>query len=154
MSQIKAVLFWTVILVGAVLLWQVVRGGGTSGQAGPVPEISYSRFMSEVADGQVARVTITGNVGQGYDKKGGSFRVIVPADKSQVMQALQQHSVEIWFKDTTDQSWPSWILNLAPLILLAALWFFMIRRIRRRPATGSGMADSQSSQGPPTRFGP
>src|SRR5580700_101760 len=28
------------------------------------------------------------------------------------------------------QGWPNWILNLAPLILLAALWFFMIRQMQ------------------------
>jgi len=34
------------------------------------------------------------------------------------------------FRDINSGSWPSWLLNLAPLILLAALWFFMIRQMQ------------------------
>ncbi len=33
-------------------------------------------------------------------------------------------------RDASSGSWPSWLLNLAPLILLAALWFFMIRQMQ------------------------
>jgi cell division protease FtsH len=138
-------------VVSAFLLWQVARAGG-SAQA--VPEISYSDFLARVARGQVSKVTIAGSVVQGSGASGGSFRVIVPSNQSAVLDALQQHGVEIWFKETTEQSRANWILNLAPLILLAALWFFMIRQMQRKRSTG----DVPSSSVPPLeskpRFGP
>jgi cell division protease FtsH len=33
-------------------------------------------------------------------------------------------------KDASGGGWPSWLFNLAPIILLAALWFFMIRQMQ------------------------
>jgi len=151
-QTIKAVLFWAVIVVSALLLWQVMRTGTTQGRL--APEISYSQFLAQVADGQVSSVTIAGNVLRGNDTKGGSFRVIVPSNQGPMMDALQQHKVEIWFREAPEQGWPNWILNLAPLVLLGALWFFMIRRMRRPPWPTQGASGSDSSQGSQPRFGP
>jgi hypothetical protein len=49
-STIKTVLFWAVIVVSAVLLWQVVRTG-TTGQK--EQEIGFSEFLSQVDAGNV-----------------------------------------------------------------------------------------------------
>ena len=130
----KAFLFWLVILVSAFLLWQVVRAGSS---APPVPEISYSEFLTRIANGQVSKVTIAGNEVRGRDVKGSSFRVITPPDQSAMLSALQQHGAEIWFKEQSAQGWPASILNLAPLVLLAALWFFMIRQMQIRSRKSS-----------------
>jgi len=134
-SVVKTVVFWMVIVVSATLLWQVVKTGSTAQAA---PEISYSDFSARVASGQVSKVTIAGSVVRGSDAKGSSFRVIAPSNQAVMLDALQQHGVEIWFKETPGQGWPSWILNLAPLILLGALWFFMIRQMQRRRSVGEG----------------
>src|SRR5207245_8371892 len=45
-------------------------------------------------------------------------------------KTLRDKSVNITIKDISNGSWPTWLLNLAPLILLAALWFFMIRQMQ------------------------
>jgi len=143
-------LFWLVIGVSAFLLWQVTKTGNT---AQAVPEISYTEFLARVANGQVSRVTIAGNVVRGSDAKGGDFRVIVPSNQATMLDALQQHGVEIWFKGVTEQSGANWILNLAPLILLGALWFFMIRQQRRRSG-GDGPSSPTPPQESKPRFGP
>ncbi len=56
-STVKTVVFWLVIVVSAFLLWQVVKGGN-SGQK--EKEVNFSEFMSEVDNGAVKEVTITG----------------------------------------------------------------------------------------------
>jgi cell division protease FtsH len=150
-SVTKTVVFWMVIVVSAFLLWQVVK---TNNPTRAIPEISYSKFMTMVANGQVSRVVITGSLVSGYDGKGGSFRVIAPTSQSAMLDALQQHGVEVWFKETNAQGWPRWILNLAPLILLGALWFFMIRQMQRRCAQSDGTPTHMPPQDPKTRFGP
>src|ERR1700720_1747639 len=119
-SVLKTVVFWMVIVVSAFLLWQTVKSGGP---AAAVTEISYSDFLARVAGGQVTSVTIAGSVVRGLDAKGSSFRVIAPLNQTAMLDALQQNGEDIWFKETPEQSWPNWILNLAPLILLGALWF-------------------------------
>jgi cell division protease FtsH len=147
----KTVLFWAVIVASAFVLWQVVRSGNSAQAAA---EISYSEFLGRVANGQVSKVTIAGSVVRGADAKGGSFRVIAPSNQSSMLEVLQQHGVEIWFKETPEQGWPSWILNLAPLVLLAALWFFMIRQTQTRRSVGAGPPSSAPPQGSQPRFGP
>ncbi len=149
----KAVVFWLVIIVSASLLWQGVKSGPADRKA---TEISYSQFLSNVADGQVSTVTIAGAEVRGRDVKGSSFRVTAPPDQYRMLEALQQHGVEIWYKDQSAQGWPNWILNLAPLILLAALWFFMIRQMQRsrRSSPVFGPPPSPDSQSNQARFGP
>jgi cell division protease FtsH len=149
MNTAKTALFWLVIVVSAFLLWQVMRTGST---AQAVPEISYTEFLARVANGQVSKVTIAGSVVRGSSANG-SFRVIAPSNQAALLDALQQHGVEIWFKEAPEQSWPSWILNLMPLILLGALWFFIIRQMQRRRSGGDGPSNPVPPQDSNPRFG-
>jgi cell division protease FtsH len=152
MDAAKRGFFWLIIVVSAVLLWQVTRSGG--GSAPAAPEISYSEFLARVASGQVSKVTIAGSVVHGFDAKGGSFLVYAPYNSSSMLEILQQHGVEIWFKGGPEQGWPNWIANLAPLVLLAGLWFFMIRQVQRRRSVGEGPPNPTSPQASQPRFGP
>jgi cell division protease FtsH len=150
----KRVIFWLTILGSAFLLWQVVK---TNPKDKNVAEISYSHFLLQIADGHVTKVVIASNVVRGYDDKGNRFKVIGPANQSAMLDALQQHDVDIWFDELPEPTWGTWLMNLAPLALLAGLWFFMIRGIRgvgkqrSAPQVASSEASSQDSQ---PRFGP
>ena len=126
-STVKTVVFWLVIVISGFLLWQVVKSGGEQ----RVPETSYSEFLSQVEGGNVRKVTISKTQIIGTYGDGRSFRVVAPMSQEEMLQTLHHNNVEIWFMDTADASWPTWLLNIAPLILLAALWFFMIRQMRR-----------------------
>jgi cell division protease FtsH len=150
-SVIKTVVFWMVIVVSAFLLWQTVKSGGP---ARAVSEISYSDFLTRIANGQVSAVRIAGSVVNGADAKGGSFRVIAPPNQTAMLDTLQQHGVEIWFKEAPEQSWPNWILNLLPLVLLAAIWLFMIRQMQRKRSMGDGPSNPMPPQESKARFGP
>jgi cell division protease FtsH len=120
--------FWLVILLSAVLLWQVVKSG-TSGQKDK--EVNFSQFMSDVNQGNVKEVTITGMEVRGkYRNDNSGFHTTAPANYPDMIKTLQDKGVTMIFHDMNGGSWPSWLLNLAPLILLAALWFFMIRQMQ------------------------
>jgi len=130
----KNVVFWLVIVISAFLLWQAVRSGGNQ----KIPEISYSAFLSQVESGNVVEVTIRQNRATSRCRDSskcpagyGTFTVTVPTSQEGMLQTLRQNKVEIVVKDEADGNWPTWLLNIAPLILLAALWFFMIRQIKR-----------------------
>jgi cell division protease FtsH len=147
MQAMKSVIFWLVIFVSAFLLWQVVRARSS---APTEPEISYSEFLARIANGQVSKVIITASEVRAHDPTGNGFRVIAPPNQTAMLEALQQHGVEIWFKEQSAQGWPGWILNFAPLVLLAALWFFMIRQMQagsRRAGAGFGAPNPTDSQG-------
>ena len=54
-STVKTVVFWLVIVLSAFLLWQVVKAGGAGQKE---QEFNFSKFMSEVDQGNVKEVTI------------------------------------------------------------------------------------------------
>jgi cell division protease FtsH len=126
-STVKTVAFWLVIVLSAFLLWQVVKAGGT----GQKPTaINFSQFMTNVERGDVKDVTITGMEVQGKNKDGSAFYTTAPANYPDMIKTLSDKGVTMTFRDSSGGGWPSWLLNLAPLILLAALWFFMIRQMQ------------------------
>src|SRR5438046_3217469 len=57
-NPIKTIVFWLVIVLSSVLLWQVVKAGATGNKEA---EISFSRFMQDVDHGDVYEVTIAGS---------------------------------------------------------------------------------------------
>jgi len=127
-STVKTVVFWLVIVLSAFLLWEVVKQGG-SGQK--EKDINFSQFMSDVNQGNVKEVTITGMEVRGkYRNDNSGFHTTVPANYPDMIKSLQEKGVVMTFRDMSNGSWPTWLLNLAPLILLAALWFFMIRQMQ------------------------
>ena len=127
-STAKTALFWLAIVVSAVLLWQVVRTGSNSQKD---KEVNFSQFMSDVDQGQVREVTVTAQDVKGkYKADNSPFHTTVPPNYPDMYKTLRDKGVSVNVKDITNGSWPSWILNLAPLVLLAALWFFMIRQMQ------------------------
>jgi len=128
-STVKTVIFWLVIVVSAFLLWTVVKQG-SSGQKDK--EINFSDFMNQVDQGNVGEVTVIGMEVRGKYKNDNTalFHTTVPANYPDMIKTLRDKGVTITVKDISNGSWPSWLLNLAPLILLAALWFFMIRQMQ------------------------
>jgi cell division protease FtsH len=127
-STVKTVVFWLVIVLSAFLLWEVVK----QGSAGPKDkEINFSQFMTDVDQGNVKEVTITGMEVRGkFTNDSSPFHTTAPATYPQMIDTLRSKGVQIIFRDISNGSWPSWLLNFAPLILLAALWFFMIRQMQ------------------------
>ena len=143
---VKAVVFWLVILLSAFLLWQTVKSSGTSS----VPEISYSQFLSQVEAGSVSKVEISQQWITGTYRDGrGTFKTAGPPNQSALADQLREKGVEVWFQPDANNTWSAWLMNLAPLILLAVLWFFMIRRMKagQRPAKPPGQ-DWQGGAGP------
>ena len=85
-STVKTVVFWLVIVLSGVLLWQVVKAGN-SGQK--EREINFSEFMSQVDEGNVAEVTILSSEVQGKFK---NDKAGVPHDHSPELPGHVQDS--------------------------------------------------------------
>ncbi len=126
-STVKTVVFWLVIVLSGVLLWQVVKAGGAGAKQ---KEINFSEFMSQVDQGNIQDVTVTGTEVTGKFRDKSAFHTTVPLGYNDIYKALRDKGVNITVKDAQGGSWPTWLLNLAPLILLGALWFIMIRQMQ------------------------
>ena len=128
-STVKTVVFWLVIVLAGVLLWQVVKGAGTSAKE---REINYSEFMSQVDQNNVNEVTVVGSDVHGKlkaDKTSTAFHVTVPPNYSEMYKPMRDHGVNITVKDSNGGSY-TWLINLLPFVLLGALWFIMIRQMQ------------------------
>ena len=127
-STVKTVVFWLVIVLSAFLLWQVVKNS-SGGQKDK--EINLSQFTADVNQGNVSEVTINGQEVRGkYKNDKSQFHATIPANYPDVYKTLQDKGVQVNVRDISGGGWPSWLFNLAPIILLAALWFFMIRQMQ------------------------
>ena len=125
-STVKTVGFWLAIGLCAVVLWTVLKGANN----GPKEkEFNFSEFMSYVDQGTVKDVTITGMEVRGKLQDGTPFHTTAQANDAVMSKALQDKKVSVTYRDMNNGSW-SWLINLAPLALLAALWFFMIRQMQ------------------------
>ena len=127
-STVKTVVFWLVIVLSGVLLWQVVKGANSGAKE---HDFTFSEFLSNVDQSNVTEVTITGQEVHGKlksDKAG--FRTTIPASYPDMIKELRDKGVNINVKDAQAGGWPSWLLNLAPFVLLGALWFIMIRQMQ------------------------
>jgi cell division protease FtsH len=127
-STVKTVAFWLVIGLSALLLWQVIQAG-RSGQK--EKEVIFSQFMNDVNQGNVHDVTIDGQQIRGKDRDGSAFHSVAPLTYPDMYKTLADKGVQYTIKDVNSGSWPLQLLGTwAPLILLGALWFFMIRQMQ------------------------
>ncbi|MGB9254898.1 MAG: ATP-dependent zinc metalloprotease FtsH, partial [Candidatus Korobacteraceae bacterium] len=127
-STVKTVVFWLVIVLSGVLLWQVVKGANSGAKE---RDISFSEFLSNVDQNNVSEVTIIGQEVRGKFKNDkASFHTIAPTSYPDMYKELRDKGVNITVKDAQGGGWPTWLLNLAPFILLGALWFIMIRQMQ------------------------
>ena len=88
--------------------------------------------MTDVDQGNVREVTITGMEVRGKHRNdNSSFHTTVPANYPDMIKTLRDKGVNINIRDISNGSWPLQLLGTwAPLVLLAALWFFMIRQMQ------------------------
>jgi cell division protease FtsH len=127
-STVKTVIFWLVIVLSAFLLWKVVQTGSTGQKE---KAINFSQFLTEVDQGNVSEVTISAQEVRGKFKDQSGFNTTAPANYPDMIKNLRDKAVNINIRDATNGSWPLQLLGTwAPLILLAALWFFMIRQMQ------------------------
>lgn len=134
------------MLVCGVLMWKIVQAPDT----GKEQDLSFSEFMQDVDRGGVSQVILTGNDVHGKFKNGNAaFHTKVPeALYADVLRELRTSGVNILVRDASSSGW-TLVLNLSPLILFAALWYFMIRQMKGRRIASSAGGWRPSTEKPP-----
>jgi cell division protease FtsH len=129
-STVKTVLFWLLIGISALLLWEVVKGA-RDGQKDKEP--NATQFMSDVDQNIVRELTVNGMEVRGKYRDGSAFHTTLTMNyfTPEVLKDLKAKGVNVNFRDVNSGSLPLQLLGTwAPLILLGALWFFMIRQMQ------------------------
>jgi cell division protease FtsH len=133
-STVRTVLFWLFMVLLAVVLWKMASTGG---QTTREKELSYTDFLNQVQQGNIKEVTfilsqnsaeITGEFRQGGEK----FHGVTIANSSipDVNKALTEKGVEINNKEVSRADWFIVVVNAAPVLLLVAIWIFMMRQMQ------------------------
>jgi cell division protease FtsH len=133
-STIKTVMLWAVLLLVGFFLWKVIQNNGPSKDA----EISYSDLQTALVQRNVKKVELEGNVARGEYKAAvdgkTNFHANVPANNPEFQKALDaisnDKSGEVRYKDGQGANWPMLLIQFSPLLLIGALWFFMIRQMQ------------------------
>jgi cell division protease FtsH len=123
-------LFWLLIGISALLLWEVVKGA-RDGQKDK--EVNATQFMTDVDQNNVRELTVNGMEVRGKYRDGSAFHTTLPGNyfTPEVLKSLHDKNVQYGFRDINSGSLPLQLLGTwAPLILLGALWFFMIRQMQ------------------------
>jgi cell division protease FtsH len=123
-------LFWLLIAISAFLLWEVVKGA-RDGQKDA--EINVSQFMTDVEHDNLRDLTVNGMEVRGKHRDNSAFHTTAPSNyfTPEVLKNLHDKGVSVNFRDINSGSLPLQLLGTwAPLILLGALWFFMIRQMQ------------------------
>ncbi len=129
-STVKTVLFWLLIGISALLLWEVVKGA-RDGQKDK--EVNATQFMSDADQNNIRELTVNGMEVRGKYRDGSAFHTTLTMNyfTPEVLKDLHAKGVNVNFRDVNSGSLPLQLLGTwAPLILLGALWFFMIRQMQ------------------------
>ena len=119
-STVKTILIWVLILVAAVVLYNLVeRGSG-----GVQTMLTFTEFMNRVDVGEVRDVTISGSNLTGHltASPNEQFRTVIPSDHATIYDRLTQRSVNVAIIPPDTNPWLSY-LPTSLLIGGAILWF-------------------------------
>jgi len=125
-STLKSLLFWMVLVLVAVLIWNFSTNFQQRDSV-----ISFSEFMEKVNTGQVASVTITGSKVTGvYKAAAETFRTYAPAQYEGLANKLIEKGVQVTAEEQAVSPWSTIFYSWAPILLMIGFWIFLMRQMQ------------------------
>jgi len=125
----KNIVLWVIIAIVLMTVFNSFNAPKSN-----MPELSYSRFVDEVKNKNIASVTLTENgrstVIAGKTASGARFRTVAPHDIWLVSDLLD-NKVDFRVKEAEEPSilWQI-LINWFPLFILIGLWIFFMRQMQ------------------------
>jgi cell division protease FtsH len=124
-STLKSLLFWMVLVVVGVLIWNFSTTFQTRDKA-----ITFSEFVKQLDDGQVQKVVMTGNEILGTSKTGEKFRTYAPPQYEGLGNKLIERNIEVQAHEPRSSPWTMMLYSWAPILLLIGFWIFFMRQMQ------------------------
>ncbi len=130
-STLKSLLFWMVLVVVAVLIWNFSTQLNRNPKA-----ITLTEFISRVDKGEVAEVEITGNEIKGRFTSAGvdgheRFRLYAPPQFEKLLGDKLTAKVPIIDgRDPGTSPWANLLYYWAPILLMIGFWIFIMRQMQ------------------------
>ena len=116
-------LFWMVLVVVVVLIWNV----SFQIQTGDTP-VAFSEYIRWVDTGQVDRVELTGNEVVFTTSSGEQFRTYAPPQYEGLANRLIDNNVVVQAKEATASPWATLLYSWAPILLIIGFLVFFMRQ--------------------------
>jgi cell division protease FtsH len=133
---------WVIIFLLVVALVMLFQNPG---QRSASQDITFSQLLTEVDQGHVREVTISGNEINGHFTDNRAFSTYAPNDPS-LVQNLYKKNVSISAKPPSDGN--NWIVTLLvnglPLIAFLGVWIFLSRQMQGAGGKAMGFGKSKA----------
>jgi len=128
--NLRNIAFITIVVILGLILLQ-----SWFGRDGGQNEISWSLFRTFVESGQVAQVAVKDDIAQAVLVDGSSLEAQLPQDVALYSQLLDENVPDVTYEpDSTGSIWTTIFVSLLPIVLLIAVWVYIMRRTQ----TGGG----------------
>ncbi len=128
-STIRQVIFWVVIIGGAILLYRYFHNPSATQPT----ELSYSNLVEKIESGQIATAIIEREKIHGKLTSQGTYtsklgNEYVARDLASLMK---QNKIDVKFDPSSSSGlWANMLVMYAPFILIIAFWIFMMRQMQ------------------------
>ncbi|MEO1562891.1 MAG: ATP-dependent zinc metalloprotease FtsH [Pseudomonadota bacterium] len=123
----RSLIFWIVAFLVVASLFNLISNSGPQQSS---QSVSYSEFLNEVENGEIASVSIDGERLVATRADGGVFRTVAPPEDGELVNRLIANNVEIEAEPQEQSILMSLISIFGPFLLLMALLFFMMNRMQ------------------------
>jgi len=124
-STLKSLLFWMVLVVVGVLIWNVSTKLQQNEQ-----QVRFSDFMASAEAGKIQSVVITGQDVTGVNTENETFHTYAPAQYEGLVNKLIERGVVVQAKEPTASPWASLLYSWAPVLLMIGFWVFFMRQMQ------------------------
>jgi cell division protease FtsH len=128
-STLKSLVFWMILVVIGLLVWNL-----SSQFQKQATVLTFSEFMNQVDNEQIATVTITGTDVTGTfknDVDGKGFRLTVPEQYEGLANKLIEKNVVVTAKPASAGLWTTALLSTwVPILLMIGFWIFIMRQMQ------------------------
>lgn len=128
-STVRQVIFWVVIIGGAILLYRFFHNPGGNQ---PVP-LAYNELMEKVEQKQVATAKIEKEKVTGKLQDQRSYTTEIGGEESAntIAESMRKNSVRVEYNNSaTSGMLMQALIFYAPFVLIVALWIFMLRQMQ------------------------
>ena len=129
--NLRNLAIWAVLAVVGLGLYGVMTQTTRLGGGGNGADVSYSQLLRMVDSGQVRKATIHGDTVDVQDPDGKTkFSVTTPYPQDDLVHHLEAQNVDFSVKPSGGNPALALLINLLPVILIAAVWFFFMRQMQ------------------------
>jgi cell division protease FtsH len=141
----RNIAFWIMIILGIMIMMNAFQGLSPNAVSGN-EKITYSEFIAQAKDGRISNVTVQGDKLTGnFASTSERFTTRVPPYEN-VVDRLEGTNVQIAAEEIDPRGFSIFdiLFQFAPILILIAFWFFMLRQMGGKGGGGGAMSFGKS----------